>query len=286
MSASSSDLGAFLMTQRARRDPSEVSVPDTGFRRVPGLRREEVAVLAGISSDYYARLEQGREVHPSSQVVEALARALGLDSSGQAHLQHLAGTAPTRPGPATRTVSAALHQLVDHWTSAPAVVYDDTHEVLAANRLAMALHPAFVPGENVAAYVFLDPEARSFYDDWESTTVDMVRALRLAWGRDSRDPRLLALVAALDEDSPSFHELWHHHGVLDWAKGVKRLHHPRVGTLDLTYQSFAVGGSERQHMMVLQAAPDSPTADALRLLGSLAVTDDAVPSRGHQPVSD
>ncbi len=261
-------------------------MPDTGFRRVPGLRREEVAVLAGISSDYYTRLEQGRELHPSSQVVEALGRALGLDPSGQAHLHHLAGTSPTRPGPATRTVSPALRQLVDHWTSAPALIYDDSHEVLAANRLAMALHPAFVPGENVAAYVFLDPEARTFYDDWEATAVAMVAALRLAWGRDSHDPRLLALVAALDEDSPVFHRLWHQHEVLDWAKGVKRLHHSRVGLLDLTYQTFAVAGSERQHMMVLQATPDSPTADALRLLGSLAATDDALSAREARAVGD
>ncbi|WP_037570612.1 helix-turn-helix transcriptional regulator [Phaeacidiphilus oryzae] len=264
-------LGEFLRARRARLRPEDVGMTGYGVRRVSGLRREEVAVLAGVNADYYTRLEQGRERRPSAQVLDALGRALRLDADARAHLHRLAGTAP-EPAPPLYTaerVSPELRQLMDGYAGTPAFVMNRTLDLLAANALAEALYSAFTPADNLARMTFLDPAGRRFYQDWDRAAQSAVANLREAAGFDPDHPRLRELVTALSEGSSHFARLWRAHDVRGKTRDAKHLVHPDVGPLTLTYQSFDVREAPGQQLVIYHAEPATPSAEALKLLGSL-----------------
>jgi len=269
--ASVSGLGAFLSTRRAALDPADAGVSHEGYRRVSGLRREEVAVLAGVSVDYYTRLEQGREQHPSAQVLEALSRALRLEPDARDHLYRLAGTTPPLAGLTTsRDVSPELRQLLGQLHESPALVLSSTLDILARNELADALHSGFALNDNSARMCFLDPLGRTFYADWTLTAEGAVAALRLAAGQTPHDQRLTTLVEELSGASQEFRAMWSSQIVRAKTNELKHLRHPAVGDLALDYQSFDVRGAPGQQLVVFSAEPASPTANRLRQLASRA----------------
>jgi transcriptional regulator with XRE-family HTH domain len=266
---SGNELGEFLRARRAQRSPEDAGLLYSGRRKVAGLRREEVAVLAGVNADYYTRLEQGRETRPSPQVLEALCRALDLDEDAREHLYRLAGAAPDRvPVPVAQTVSPELRQLMDGYPRTPAFVLSRTLDVLATNALADALFSPFRAADNLARMTFLDPAGRQFYARWDWTAQATVANLRVAAGFDPHDPGLRHLVAELSEGSEQFRALWDTHQVRGKSREPKHLVHPDVGPLTLTYQAFDVRSAPGQQLVIYHAEPCTPSADALALLGS------------------
>ncbi|MFE6309421.1 helix-turn-helix domain-containing protein [Nocardiopsis sp. NPDC057823] len=266
-------LEGFLRARRDRVRPEDVGLPGSGRRRVPGLRREEVAILAGVSTDYYMRLEQGRERNPSPQVLDALARALLLDGEAADHLHRLALAGGRRNRGAARPerVNPHLLRLLDRWSDTPAFVLGGTLDMVARNRLAAALHADFTVTDNLARMTFLDPAARGFHRDWDRSAAAVVAELHKAAGARADDPRLNALVGELSLKSTDFRTLWARHDVRGKSGGAKRLHHSAVGPLDLHYESFTVNNADGhgQQLVVYQAEPGSPSEEALALLGSL-----------------
>jgi transcriptional regulator with XRE-family HTH domain len=281
--ADRSELSEFLRSRRARITPEAAGLPALGPRRVPGLRREELAALAGVSVDYYVRLEQGRDVHPSEGVVEAIARALQLDDAERSHFARL-----VRPRPARRTappperVRPGVRRLLDALTATPAFVLGRRMDVLAWNRLAAALvcdFAALEPAErNMVRLTFLDDAARELYPDFDAVAEETVAHLRLAAGRHPDDPRLAALVGELSVKSPEFRTLWARHDVRQKAHGRKRLLHPLVGELALDYETLALPGDGDQVLVTYTAEPGSASQSALELLGSLTAATPAVGS--------
>ncbi|MFJ6753332.1 helix-turn-helix domain-containing protein [Streptomyces sp. NPDC091266] len=270
---SDNPLGDFLRARRSGLRPEDVGMASYGVRRVAGLRREEVAVLAGVNVDYYTRLEQGRERHPSSQVLDALSRALHLDTDGRAHLHRLAGAAPNdRPAQQRHVVSPALRQLMDGYPNTPAFVLSSTLDILATNALADALYAPFTPADNLARMAFLDPAGRDFYTRWDWAAQATVANLRLAAGIDPDNPRLKALVGTLTERSTAFSAMWQAHTVRGKSQDAKQLNHPDVGPLALTYQAFDVRDAPGQQLVIYHAEPGSPSAEALSLLGAINAT--------------
>ncbi|MFD9336226.1 helix-turn-helix transcriptional regulator [Streptomyces sp. NPDC060028] len=267
-------LGEFLRARRAGVRPQDVGMPGHGVRRVAGLRREEVAVLAGVNADYYTRLEQGRERHPSAQVLDALGRALRLDPDAYAHLHQLAGTTPpvALTPAAPDQIGLGLRRLLDGYPGAPAFVINRALDVLAANSLAEALYSPFEPADNLARMVFLDPAARRFHTRWLHTAQAVVGHLRQAAGLDPDHPRLRSLVRDLTGHSADFTRLWNTHAVRGKTLDVKHFLHPDVGPLTLTYQAFDVRDAPGQQLVVYQAEPATPSAQALTLLGTLHAT--------------
>ena len=254
-------LGEFLKARRARVTPSDRDVALSGRRRVAGLRRDELARLAGISEPYLTRLEQGVDRHPSAQVVRALARALELDADTAAHLGSLA--APEAGQPVETEVAEDVHQLLNAWTDSPAYVRNRRFDVLAANKAARALASMYEPGRNLAREVFLSPEVRELLPDWPLIAEQTVAAIRAE--ADLRDPATADLVAELTT-SPDFLRLWARHDARPSRDELKRFAHPIVGELSLRRQALTVGGAEDQVIIVYQAAPGSPSADALARL--------------------
>ncbi|MEV4347699.1 helix-turn-helix transcriptional regulator [Actinoplanes sp. NPDC049596] len=266
------NLGEFLRARRARLGPGDVGLPSYGTRRVAGLRREEVAALAGMNSDYYARLEQGRERSPSAQILDAICTALHLDDPAREHLYRLAGSVPgTRRAP-RETVSAPLRYLLDGYASVPAFVLNPAKDFMAANALAEALFSPFVALDNLARMTFLDPAARVFFADWDRFAESIVAGLRHAAGLDSEYYRLREVVGALNEESEAFAALWSSQAVYGKSQDPTELVHPAVGPLSLISQSFDVRGATGQLLVVYQPEPGSPSTQALTLLGALDAT--------------
>ncbi|MBW8799032.1 MAG: helix-turn-helix domain-containing protein [Streptomyces sp.] len=276
----SNPLGEFLRARRALVRPEDVGLPGGGLRRVPGLRREEVAMLAGISSDYYLRLEQGRDRNPSVQVLEAVARVLRLDADATAHLVGLAQERPTAGGHRTRQVPASLLQLIDGWPRNPAYVQNRYYDCLAANALATALTPNFRPGVNLLRALFLDPAERELRRDWEDLTSQAVAALRAEAGTNADDPRLRDLVGELCLRSERFRTLWARYEVRPRHGRVSHLTHPQVGELDLRSTKLSVDGTDGLNMVVFHAEPGTRSAELLDILGSLAAPQNRDARRG------
>jgi transcriptional regulator with XRE-family HTH domain len=268
-----SELGAYLTARRARVTPAEVNLPATGQRRVPGLRREEVALLAGVSADYYVRLEQGRERAPSAQVLHALAAALRLDEDGRLHLFRLAGLGPrARAAAVPGRVEPSLLVLMGAWPHNPAIVYNRAYDVLASNAIADALFHDWAHSRNLMHVVFTDPAARAFYRDWHDVARNSVAGFRLGHGAVPDDPRVRQVLTELLDTSPEFAELWARHDARGKALEHKRFEHRDVGPLTLTMQTFDVRSAPGQELVVYHAEPASPSSEALALLGSLAAT--------------
>ncbi|MGH3188596.1 MAG: helix-turn-helix transcriptional regulator [Streptosporangiaceae bacterium] len=276
----SSEVREFLSTRRARITPEQAGLMAYGAnRRVKGLRREEVAMLAGVSVDYYTRLERGNLAGASESVLDALARALQLDEAERAHLFDLAraahgsGSAPRRTGGSR--VRPGVQRVLDA-IGAPAWVRNGRADMLAANALGRALYaPVFddpARPANTARFTFLSPQARDFYRDWDRTARDMVAVLRAAAGRDPYDKALSDLVGELSTRSEAFRSMWAAHDVLFHRTGRKDLHHPVAGDLDLTYEAFELPAERGLTMIVYTAEPDTPTEQALGFLASWAET--------------
>jgi transcriptional regulator with XRE-family HTH domain len=270
--APSTPLGQYLRARRELVRPEDVSLPDGGRRRVPGLRREELAMLAGISSDYYLRLEQGRDHHPSAQVIDALARALQLDEDATAHLHALSHPPAARRRPDERErAPASIERLIASWPNTPAFVHGRHMDVLAANALALALAPVFRPGVNLIRAVFLDPAMRDLYGDWEDVAQSAVARLRVLVGPDVDALHLRELVDELSRRSDEFRRLWARHDIQVTAAHRQTFNHPVVGPLELQPERLAIIGSEGQVLIVRHADPGSPSERALaRLAGMTA----------------
>jgi transcriptional regulator with XRE-family HTH domain len=264
-------LGDFLRARREALKPQDVGLPQYGRRRVPGLRREEVALLAGVSSDYYIRLEQGRENSPSPQVLEAVAQALKLDAESADHLNRLCLTPSQRPHDRGEAdVGPQLLQLMDGWEHTPAFVLGPALDILAGNSLATALHSGFDGFDNLARMVFVDPAGREFYQEWERAAHSCVAELRAAFGHDPESARIAEVVEELSADSEEFAGIWQLHDVKSKSQEGKHLRHPDVGDLHIAFAAFTVNGAPHQQLVVYQAEPASPTAAAFETLRALA----------------
>lgn len=273
----SAEFGKFLKAMRSRLSPEDAGAgPTSGARRVPGLRREEVARLAGVSTDYYVRLEQGRNIHPSRTVLEAVSRALRLDGSEHAHmmdlLENCAGSARSS-APGAQAVRPALRQLLDAMDDVPAMVLGRRSDVLAGNRMAFLLFtdfPALPAAErNLTRWLVLDPAARELFRDWKTVAAEAAGALRLDVGRHPNDAQANQLVGELAVHSEHFRQWWAGHRVATRSAGSVRLHHPAVGDLELNFENLALPDDPDQTLRVYSARAGSPSADALALLGSL-----------------
>ena len=275
-----SDVREFLSTRRDRLTPDRAGLPAYGGnRRVPGLRREEVALLAGVSVDYYTRLERGDLSGASDGVLDALARALQLDEAETAHLFDLARIANASPvtrraRKKTDAVRPSIQRLLDAMTEAPALLRNNYFDYVAANSLGRALlSPVFAePAPNGARFAFLNPQARDFYVEWEKNTRDLVATMRGEAGRNPYDKRLTDLVGELSTRSELFRSLWAAHNVRYHRTGVKKLHHPVVGDLELTYEAFDLPADPGLTLSTYTAEPGSPSADGLKMLASWAAT--------------
>ncbi|TDD63421.1 XRE family transcriptional regulator [Kribbella antibiotica] len=275
----SAELSDFLRTRRARVSPDQAGIPEDGrARRVPGLRRDEVSRLAGVSTEYYTRLEQGRAGSPSPEVVEALCQALRLDLAEREHLTDLlARPTPVRRAPATpQRVRLGLYLLLQTLEHVPAFILGRRTDVLAANRLARAVVTDFealpVPQRNLARYYLLNPEARERVADWEQIAAETVAMLRMDAGRHPNDRRLSDLLGELTLRSPEFPGWWKEHHVLLRTHGAKRYHHPEVGELQFSYEALHLPDDPDQMLCVYNVEPGSATAEALRLLNSWSLS--------------
>lgn len=273
----SAEFGKFLKAMRSRLSPEDAGAgPTSGARRVPGLRREEVARLAGVSTDYYVRLEQGRNIHPSRTVLEAVSRALRLDSSEHAHmmdlLENCAGSARSS-APGAQAVRPALRQLLDAMGGVPAMVLGRRSDVLAGNRMAFLLFADFparpAAERNLTRWLILDPSARELFRDWKTVAAEAAGALRLDVGRHPNDAQANQLVGELAVQSEHFRQWWAGHRVATRSAGSVRLHHPAVGDLELNFENLVLPDDPDQTLRVYSARAASPSADALALLGSL-----------------
>jgi transcriptional regulator with XRE-family HTH domain len=273
------DIAEFLSSRRARVTPEQAGLPTFGQRRVPGLRREEVASLAGVSVDYYKRLERGQATGASDSVLEALASALQLDDAERAHLFDLARAAspitPKRRRPPAEAVRPVVQQVLDGM-ALPALVRGARCDYIAANPLGRALYqplfesPAQPP--NSARFVFLDPAALDFYPEWDRIASDLVAHLRSEAGRNPYDRGLSDLVGELSTRSDEFRTRWAAHNVRFHRSGDKRLHHPLVGELSLRYEALELPADPGLIMSVYTAEPGSPSQQALDILASWAAT--------------
>jgi len=284
------DLSKFLSSRRAKLTLQQVGLPDFGGRRrVPGLRREEVALLAGMSSEYYKRLERGNAKGASEAVIDSVSRALRLDEAEHAHLYELirsanAGSHPQQRRPARKThIDSALQQTIDAMSTVPVFVQNGRLDAVAANRLGRALFSEMFDDSrqpvNAARFVFLDPKAQMFYHDWESNARQIVALLRVEAGRSPYDRQLSDLVGELSTRSDLFRKLWGAHDVREHRTGIKSIHHPIVGDLDLNYLGLDLAADRTLQMLVFSAEPGSASHDGLELLANWVDTHSAVNSK-------
>lgn len=281
------ELSEFLRTRRARLQPQDVGLPSYGrHRRVPGLRREELAQLAGVSVAYYTRLEQGNGRNVSAEVLDAIARALRLTDAEHAHLMHLAKPTAHKKKrvPRTQAMRPAVGQLMDAMDGVPAYVVGRRSDILGWNRMAAALFGDWgrLPAEerNWARLVFLDEHMRELFSDtWAQKASDIVSFLRMDAGCYPNDPLLSVLVGELSVKSEEFRRLWATHDVREKGHGVKRLRHPLVGELALSFETMRLTDDTEQSLVTYHAEPGSPSAEGLRLLASWGV--DAVDTSRH-----
>ncbi|MGK5555680.1 helix-turn-helix transcriptional regulator [Actinomadura kijaniata] len=283
------DLADFLRTRRARVRPETVGIPADARRRVSGLRREEVAHLSGVSVDYYIRLEQGRARQPSAQVLDALARTLGLDEVEREHLHRLAHRPARAPRRAAARPRPELLRVLELVADAPAFLIDHRLTVLAANRLADLLYGRPAQGLNIARHLFLTEQGRTLFADWEDCTLDAVGHLRLSAGRHPDDPELASLIGELAMRSQRFRQLWARADVRTRTHGRKAYHHPLVGYLELHQENFALPDATGTELIVQSAAFGTAAHDNLRLLASLGATDasaSAVPRNEPRSAGD
>jgi len=274
----------FLSSRRAKVSPEQAGLPVYGGdrRRVSGLRREEVAALAGISSEYYVRLERGSATGVSDSVIEGIAQALLLSEAERAHLLDLLRTAgttrPPRRRPSSQRVRPTVQRVLDSMIGTPAFVLNGRLDLLATNSLGRALYAPVcadpVRPANTARFVFLDPQANEFFREWDRVANDSVALLRAEAGRNPYDRGLSDLIGELSTRSDDFGVRWAAHNVRIHTTGEKLLHHPVVGDLDLAFESFPVAGATGQSMVTVTAEPGSPSQDALSLLASWAATSD------------
>ncbi len=279
------DIRQFLTSRRARLTPSDVGLPDFGGRRrVAGLRREEVALVAGMSVEYYIRLEGGNATGVSNAVLDGIARALQLDDAELNHLHDLVraandGAAPSRRQPRSRarTVRPGMQQLLDAMRDVPAVVQNGRLDVISINALGRAVFAEmFEDGHtpaNFARYLFLDPRAPRFYRHWDDSAQQIVALLRSEAGRTPRDRDLSDLVGELATCSDPFRRLWASHDVREHRTGTKAVTHPLVGDLDLSFEALDISTERGLQLIAFSAQPGSPTSDALHLLASWTVAD-------------
>lgn len=263
-------LGAFLRARREQLGPEQAGLPGGARRRVPGLRREEVAHLAGISPEYYLRLEQGRNQHPSDQVLDSLAAALQLDDDAAAYLHRLAhpAAAPRRRRSRAPTGQGSLQPVLDSWPLTPAYAQGMSGRVVAANRLAVLLCPFFAVGSNPLRAAFLEPGMRSLYPRWDDMTAKAVSGLRATLSIDDADPELLETIGELTLASERFRTLWARREVRRRTTGHTRFDHPLVGELELRYEKL-LRPEARQLVVLYHADQGSPSAERLRLLSGL-----------------
>ncbi|MFD6288448.1 helix-turn-helix domain-containing protein [Streptomyces sp. NPDC060205] len=267
---SENKLGDYLRARRALVRPQDVALPDYGPRRVPGLRRDEVALLAGVSTDYYIRLEQGRERHPSDQVLRAIAGALRLDDAAAAHLFRLGLPVFGARSATSLTVAPELARLMDGMTDVPAFLVGAAQDILGANAMAQELYRGFARYDNLLRMIFLDPYARSFYGDWDAASRLAVSNLRASSSQFPADEHIERVVGELTLHSPAFANLWARYEVRPRTREEKHFVHPRVGELRLHFETFAVASAPGQHLSVYSAEPGSASHDGLVLLRRLA----------------
>ncbi|MER5802120.1 helix-turn-helix transcriptional regulator [Streptomyces mirabilis] len=290
------DVQQFLTEMRARLTPEEAGVTVFGGgRRVPGLRREEVAQLSGVSTAYYTRMERGNLRGVSESVLRSLARTLRMDDAETQHLFDLAraaseGTRTRRAKPRPVRLPQRAAQLIDTMSDVPAIALSSLGDVLAANALGRALFPHLFPDEgqplNHTRYLFRDERARDFYVDWERDAHHVLSALRLVAGRDPSDPALMALVGELATHSPEFRTWWAGHTVTVHAAGTKAIRHPVVGELTVAYETLTLGSAPDVQIVTYLADPGTPSADALALLRSwIATTRPSVQDENSSPLS-
>lgn len=282
----------FLSSRRARLSPEQAGLPAYGGnRRVKGLRREEVALLAGVSVDYYVRLERGNLAGASESVLDSLASALQLDEAERDHLFALAresGTAARRPrAKTTATVRPVLQQVLDAITDAPAWIRNGRHDILAMNQLARALYSPVLADPrrpaNTTRFVYLDPAAKDFFVDYDKIVRDSAAMLRLEAGRNPHDQELVALVGELSTRSELFRQRWASQDVRFHRSGRKRLRHPAVGQLDLDFEAMELPSEPGLQLNIYTAAAGTPTADGLALLASWAASQDNLRSELAEP---
>ena len=272
-----SELGSFLKARRGELTPGVVDLPETARRRVPGLRREEVAQLASISTEYYTRIEQGR-MHASGPVLIELARVLRMDDDQRDYMLELAGKERAKPRrrPAQR-VRPQLQRLLDG-AAGPALILGRRMDVLAWNPLAAAMFPGFAEtpakDRNYVRLVFTDPDYRTLYDDWPAVARTCVSYLHMESARYPDDPKLAALVGELSVQDPQFRQWWAAHQVAQSSSGTKRFHHPIVGDLTLDWDTFTCPTDPDQQIIFQTAEPGSPSDERLRILASWAATSE------------
>jgi transcriptional regulator with XRE-family HTH domain len=294
-----SDIRDFLATRRARITPQQAGLlPGGGRRRVPGLRREEVAVLAGVSTDWYARLEKGHITGVSEDVLEAVARALQLDEAERTYLYDLARAAARPRGPQRRSstsrapIEPRVQWMLDSMTGSAAFVANGRLDIVAANGLGRALHDPLFDNPrgtaNFARFQFLDPRAQDFYPDWNGAADVTVALLRTEAGRRPHDAELRELVGELSTVSEEFRVRWAAHDVRIHHNGVKRFNHPVVGVVELTYCTLDLSGDDSsvRRLTIYTAEPGTPSEDALKVLASWAATNAAGTTHEPAPASD